>query len=213
MLIKLKPTIDSIEATIIIHMAKVCPKLVDVYTEKIKKLQSLAIRGLQQSYNIINRHDGGDVETSNETEQVDYMALILDFFSSSSSGTGATSAPPPVRPMDIETRNHVFRLYHDALEEFEIAAASTIKLSGEDDDAVTLTDLDMIVLQLEKSIAISQSIPIFIPLKKHFPWEHFLAMFAPLLFPLLLPFFISLIRERKRYYAKIAAKKPKMEKE
>ena len=46
-----------------------------------------------------------------------------------------------------------------------------------------------------------------IPLKKHFPWEHFLAMFAPLLFPLLLPFMISLIRERKRYKSKIKAAK------
>jgi hypothetical protein len=44
-------------------------------------------------------------------------------------------------------------------------------------------------------------------LESEFPIEHYGAIFAPLLFPLLIPFFASVIKEWKRYKEKIKKKK------
>jgi hypothetical protein len=43
----------------------------------------------------------------------------------------------------------------------------------------------------------------------HFPLEHYAAIFAPLLFPLLIPFLASLVKEWKRYREKKTKKKKK----
>ena len=47
-------------------------------------------------------------------------------------------------------------------------------------------------------------------LTREFPIEHFLAITMPLLFPLLLPFLVSWIKEYKRYKSLIASKKEKL---
>ena len=41
-----------------------------------------------------------------------------------------------------------------------------------------------------------------LPLQLHFPLEHYAAIFAPLLFPLLLPFFVRLVKECRRHKEK-----------
>ncbi len=48
-------------------------------------------------------------------------------------------------------------------------------------------------------------------LTREFPIEHFMAVLMPLLFPLMLPFLISLIKEYKRYKELTASKKEKTE--
>ena len=195
-----------------------------VYREKIVNLLQLVSTELQQSYNLINRHDGFVVESNdndivnmtvkteaNEGTDGDFLSSILNLFSS----TEATASSHSVRPMDATTRKTVFQLYNDARELYELAVAAAgtamtpVPLRETINDSHSMTDVDTIVIRLEESLRKVKSIPMFIPLKKHFPWEHYMAMFAPLLFPLFLPFVISLIRERKRYKTKIKEKNEK----
>ena len=70
------------------------------------------------------------------------------------------------------------------------------------EDATIAEDPSLATRLLDQSAAAALEIQRQLPMRTHFPVEHYLAIFAPLLLPLLLPFFTSLVREIKRYKVK-----------
>jgi uncharacterized protein YaiL (DUF2058 family) len=71
-----------------------------------------------------------------------------------------------------------------------------------EDASVVVEDPSLTMRLLDQSAADALEIQRQLPMRTHFPVEHYLAIFAPLLFPLLLPFLTSLFREIKRYKVK-----------
>jgi hypothetical protein len=70
------------------------------------------------------------------------------------------------------------------------------------EDATLVEDPALAMRLLDQSAADALEIQRQLPMRTHFPFEHYMAMFAPLLLPLLLPFLVSLLREIKRYKVK-----------
>ena len=70
------------------------------------------------------------------------------------------------------------------------------------EDARIAEDPSLAMRLLDQSAAGALEIQRQLPMRMHFPYEHYLAIFAPLLLPLLLPFFTSFVREIKRYKVK-----------
>jgi hypothetical protein len=70
------------------------------------------------------------------------------------------------------------------------------------EDATVADDPFLAMRLLDQSTAGALGIQRQLPMRTHFPFEHYLAIFAPLLFPLLIPFLTSLVREINRYKVK-----------
>jgi hypothetical protein len=104
--------------------------------------------------------------------------------------------------MDASAVRHVGQIYQDAVEMLNEAASFFINTS--DDNSLLRETPPQFVLSksLDSALQNARFIEKHLRISSHFQIEHFLAMFAPLLFPLLIPFAVSCYRERSRYMTK-----------
>jgi hypothetical protein len=70
------------------------------------------------------------------------------------------------------------------------------------EDVTIAEDPSQVMRLLDQSAADALEIQRQLPMRTHFPFEHYLAILAPLLLPLVIPFLTSLLREIKRYKVK-----------
>jgi hypothetical protein len=104
--------------------------------------------------------------------------------------------------MDASAMPHVRQIYQDAVELLNEVASFFINTSDDNSLLRETPPHFMLSKNLDSALQNARFIQRHLRISSHFQIEHYLAMFAPLLFPLLIPFAVSCVRERSRYLTK-----------